>query len=260
MKAEDHTSEIQAAFSEANRMRPVEHAARFPSALDDLALATQVGEATTFPIPVTDLGPTRPFSETIAARYSIRELTPPTLQDVALVMARCGLTHNSGYDLAGARIDHRPAPSAGGRHPLSLVLLSRWVIGLAAGAWVLDPDAAVLRPAAYGSADVAAAFAAVAMALHLTEPPPAAIFTVAHPDRTLTRYPDGISLLWRETGALLMLVHLVATDIGLGSCIAGTCGVLHQVPHSTRHPIDLGAVALGGVPEPDGLLFADESA
>jgi hypothetical protein len=89
------------------------------------------------------------------------------------------------------------------------------------------------------------------LALHQAEPPPAAIVTVAHPDRTLTRYPAGISLLWREAGALLMLVHLAATDIGLGSCIVGTCGVLNPPSDSASHPVDVGAVAIGALPSDD---------
>jgi hypothetical protein len=47
-----------------------------------------------------------------------------------------------------------------------------------------------------------------------------------------------------------MLVHLAATDIGLGSCLAGTCAVLHPVTGDPRAPVDLGAVALGTIGHP----------
>lgn len=54
-----------------------------------------------------------------------------------------------------------------------------------------------------------------------------------------------MSLLWQETGAPLMLVHLTATDLHLGSCLVGTCGVLYPIGPTPGHPVDLGAVVIG---------------
>ena len=42
-----------------------------------------------------------------------------------------------------------------------------------------------------------------------------------------------------------MLVHLAATDIGLGSCLVGTCAILHPVTDDPSALVDLGAVAIG---------------
>lgn len=242
---------IAEAFAEAHGLGPVDCPVSFANLIDDLIVPSGRTQSTAAPLPVSDIGPTGPFADTVYSRRSRRQLLPPRVGDVGLVVARAGLTHDSSLDTAGARFDRSPAPSAGGRHPLSLVVLARDVVGLDAGGWVLDPDAALLRPSAYTSSQVGSAFDAIAMALHLTEPPPAAIVAVAHPDRTLTRYPDGISLLWREVGALLMLVHLAATDIGLGSCIVGTCGVLSPPSDSASQPVDVGAVAVGALPSDD---------
>src|SRR5581483_8059078 len=117
-------------------------------------------------------------------------------------------------------------PSAGARHPLTLVVLVRDVVDLPAAGWALDPDVAVLRRSVHARDAVDYALAQVGDALHTSHPPPAAIVAVGRPCATLSRYSDGISLLWREVGALLMLVHLAATDIGLGSCLVGTCAIL----------------------------------
>ncbi|GAA0902679.1 nitroreductase family protein [Virgisporangium aurantiacum] len=198
-------------------------------------------------MPITDAGVTRPFAEVVAARRSERHLQPPNLAQVGTVLARAGLTRGRSTDLAGAPIAHRAAPSAGGRHPLTLVLLAGHVRGLDPGSWILDPDAAVLRRGAHSSDRTTQALQELAQAMDQTRLPPAAVLAVAHPDRTLSRYPDGISLLWRETGALLMLVHLAAADLGLGSCIVGTCGVLHADDGSGTGPVDLGAVVLGAI-------------
>jgi len=248
---EARAQRVAEAFAEAHGLGPVDCPVSFANPIDDLIVPGGPSQPTPAPISVTDIGPTRPFAETVYSRRSTRQLLPPRAADVGLVVARAGLTHDSGLDTAGARFDRSPAPSAGGRHPLSLVVLVRDVDGLDAGSWVLDPDAAVLRRGVYTSSQVGLAFDAIALALHQAEPPPAAIVTVAHPDRTLTRYPAGISLLWREAGALLMLVHLAATDIGLGSCIVGTCGVLNPPSDSASHPVDVGAVAIGALPSDD---------
>jgi SagB-type dehydrogenase family enzyme len=237
-----------AAFAEARTIRPVR--ATPPSngdPLDDLCAPTGSSAAGRLPVPVTDLGPTRPFADTLAARRSHRDLRAPTFSEVGTVLARSGLTRNNTTDLAGAPVASRAAPSAGARHPLTLVLLAQHVGGLAAGSWALDPDAAVLRPGKHRPEQAEAALCEVAEALGQPGPPPAAVLAVAHPDRLLSRYPQGISLLWRETGALLMLVHLAATDLGLGSCIVGTCGVLCPDDGSGAGPVDLGAVALGAI-------------
>ncbi|WP_173154259.1 nitroreductase family protein [Phytohabitans suffuscus] len=212
--------------------------------MDDLAAPTLV-PSVPLSVPVTDVGTTRPFAEVVAARRSDRHLRPPSLTEVGTVLARAGLTRSKSTDLAGAPIAHRAAPSAGARHPLTLVLLARHVRGLDPGSWILDPDAAVLRPGAHPPEQIAEALHEVAHAMGQPGPPPAVVLAVAHPDRTLSRYPLGISLLWRETGALLMLIHLTAADIGLGSCIVGTCGALHADDGSGTGPVDLGAVALG---------------
>jgi hypothetical protein len=71
---------------------------------------------------------------------------------------------------------------------------------------------------------------------------------VAHPLRTLSRYPEGMSLIWRDAGALLATVHLVASDLGLSSCIVGTSGVLRTDHAGPLGPVDVGAVALGNSP------------
>lgn len=238
------TARAAAAFADARAVRPVQAASPGGNPLDDLA-APNLFPSAPLDVPVTDVGATRLFAEVVAARRSDRDLRPPSLTELGTVLARAGLTRSRATDLAGAPIAHRAAPSAGARHPLTLVLLARHVLGLDPGSWILDPDAAVLRPGAHSSEQIEDALHEVAQAMGQPGPPPAAVLAVAHPDRTLSRYPLGISLLWRETGALLMLVHLAAADIGLGSCIVGTCGALHADDGGGTGPVDLGAVAIG---------------
>ena len=184
--------------------------------------------------------------DVIADRVSVREFSTPSATQLGCVLARSGLSRSHGIDATGTPISRRAAPSAGARHPFELVLAAHDVEGLDAGLWVLDPDAAVLRASEVTASEVAEALDAIAQAMSVRRRPPAAIFVVADPTLTLSRYPNGISLLWREAGALLMLIHLTATDLGLGSCIVGTTGALCADSAELRTPVDLGAVALGG--------------
>jgi hypothetical protein len=234
-------------LTEAHRIRPVA-ASGTPGRCPPRASKLWQDGGT--PVPVTDIGPTSSFAVTVARRHSTRLLGSPSLSQVGLVVARAGLTRRSAHDAAGVPVAQRPAPSAGARHPLTLVVLARDVPGLPRGGWALDPDAAVLRRSIHAPDASDHALAQIGDALHISHPPPAAIVAVGYPHATLSRYPDGISLLWREVGALLMLVHLAATDIGLGSCLAGTCAVLHPVTDDPWAPVDLGAVALGTIARP----------
>jgi SagB-type dehydrogenase family enzyme len=125
------------------------------------------------------------------------------------------------------------------------VLVAHQVIGLAPGAWALDPDAAVLRRTNHDRSSIDHALEAVCAAMHVVDPPPAAVFTVAVPHLILDRYPAGMPLLWHDAGALLATIHLVATDLGAGSCIVGTSGVLHPNLGDPLLPVDTGVVAIG---------------
>jgi hypothetical protein len=58
----------------------------------------------------------------------------------------------------------------------------------------------------------------------------------------LSRYPAGGALVWRDAGVMLGGLHLCASDIELGSCIIGSCGLLESNSQST---VDIGAVLVG---------------
>lgn len=198
-------------------------------------------------IGVTDLGPSHPFDRVVRRRRSIRRLQAPRLDDLGRVVARAGLTRHGGTTELGNAVTSRPAPSGGARHPLCEVIITAEPLHEVhpQRAWVLDPDAAVLRPAATNVTAIDSALERFADALGLDTVPPAAVVAVGFPALTLDRYPGGMSLLWREVGALLMLVHLTATDLHLGSCLVGTCGALYPIGPTSGHPVDLGAVVIG---------------
>jgi hypothetical protein len=75
------------------------------------------------------------------------------------------------------------------------------------------------------------------------------VILVANLYRTFCRYPHGLTLLLRDAGALLTVLHLVAADLGLASTILGTGGnwLRPRAAAGEREPlaVDCGALAVG---------------
>lgn len=174
-------------------------------------------------------------------RRSVRDLRPCTLADLSTLLFNGARVLDEWRDHQGINVSHRPHPSAGGRHPLLILALVSNVDGLAPGAWAFDPSRCVLTDAGFDPDRIDDAFVAASNALGGLRPP-ALLLAVAEPERTLSRYPAGTAHLWRDAGALLTTLHLLAASLDLASCIVGTSGVLG---HEEAAQVDLGALAFG---------------
>lgn len=187
------------------------------------------------------------FSDVLRSRHSARIFGSVSLSAIATLLVRCARlqdakTVNDGYDAS-----HRPVPSAGGRHPFEVLLLSdARVECLEAGVYALNPVDCTLTAHPQDEFSAELILGRIGERLGSPSPPPAAICLVAHLDRTLSRYPSGMSLIWRDAGALLQTLHLCAVDLSLRSCVVGTCGLLRD---DQKGPIiDMGLLAFGGQP------------
>lgn len=174
-------------------------------------------------------------------RRSVRELRPCNLADLSTLLFNGARVLDEWRDRQGTNISRRPYPSAGGRHPLSILVLVGELEGLAPGAWAFDPSRCVLTDAGWGPDQIDDALAVASNALGGLRPP-TLLLAVAEPERTLSRYPAGTAHLWRDAGALLTTLHLLAASLDLASCIVGISGVLG---HEDAARVDLGALAFG---------------
>lgn len=223
-----------ASFAEARHCRPTEApvgefvAARPPSAGASIAIGS-------IAIAEDGIGPL------LGRRRSARELQPCQLVDLATVLFSGARVLEEWRDHQGINVSHRPYPSAGGRHPLSILVLVSAVEGLAPGAWTFEPSRCVLSDVGWDTGELDRVVAGASGALAGNQPP-ALLMAVAEPERTLSRYPAGTAHLWRDTGALLATLQLLASSLGLASCIVGTSGLLAKEDSAL---IDLGALALG---------------
>jgi SagB-type dehydrogenase family enzyme len=187
----------------------------------------------------------RPFAEVLTSRRSQRSFGPMTLAELASVLVPSARVQRWWEAPDGYTATERPTPSAGGRHPLELVLLALNVQGLGPGLWHFDAAACDLLRAEPQNGAGPATLAAVLTALEGDGTPAAAIFAVADFARTLSRYPNGMSLVFRDAGALLATLHLCASAAGLPSCIVGTAGALRYEAGATVIA-DVGALLVGG--------------
>ena len=222
-----------ASLAEARHCQPVEVPACEPVGKAPLAgSSVAIG-----PIAQADDG----LGPLLRRRRSVREMRPCNLADLSTLLFNGARILDEWRDCQGINVSRRPHPSAGGRHPLSILVLVGEVEGLEPGAWAFDPSRCALTDASWDPDRIDDAFVVASNALGGLRPP-ALLLAVAEPELTLSRYPAGTAHLWRDTGALLTTLHLLAASLDLASCIVGISGVLG---HEDAARVDLGALALG---------------
>ncbi|MFN0252716.1 MAG: nitroreductase family protein [Kofleriaceae bacterium] len=172
------------------------------------------------------------------ARSSVRELAPLTTEALGEL-----LWHGARTRATSAHApfwQHRAAASAGGLHPLEVVLLRRDT----PGALRYDPirhgldelcdvDHDELDRARRKLDDV------------IPSSTGDVVVFLADLSRVEAAYENARSLVWRDAGSLLTTLHLVATALGLGMCQLGVLG--HAVASALSLPPNFEAVGAATV-------------
>lgn len=165
---------------------------------------------------------------------ALRVITP-------LVTATAEWVSTDGY------VERRTAvPSAGARHPLTALLLSRSDSAKRHEAWAVSPSAAPRRYEVTGhQPQIRNVLRATGDALQIPPAPSTVIVMLARFRRTLSKYPDGQSLVWRDSGVFLGNAHLIAASLELHSCIVGIAETASFDLNGTSETLlDVGALAL----------------
>jgi hypothetical protein len=77
--------------------------------------------------------------------------------------------------------------------------------------------------------------------------PSVILVMMARPIRTFSRYRGGLSLIYRDAGALLATVGVVSSALGLACCpLASVVSMKGELDLNSSW-VDVGGVALGGV-------------
>lgn len=231
------TASLAASLGEAASLTPDEHGAFEPS-------ATSTEFATGDGIRLCDhlAANPSPLETLLTERRSRREPGRIRVEDLAKVLVRAARGISIGAVCRGVQESYRHNPSAGARHPNELLVVTCNVEGLDRRLWAFDPFRCHLVQTRSTEHELDYAVRKVCEAARIRSVPGAIVFIVSNFSRTLSRYSAGASLVWRDTGALAALLHLCAEEIGLRSCIVGTCGALR--PDEVWTDVDTGAVIL----------------
>jgi SagB-type dehydrogenase family enzyme len=208
--------------------------------------ACDFGIVGVLPLPSVGRKKLAPLDRVLGARRSRREFgVPVTLQQLGDLLWHSLHVRQRGY--AGGRLvwETRPTPSGGGCHPVQVVVFR--APGLRSALLIYDPghhafgvrdrvDAGVLRRSV----------AEVDMCLKVGRG--TVLWFVADLGRSGAKYRNPESLAWRDSGALLATVGLVAEGLGLNCCGLG----LHDIPSLRcflgldRSVLGVGGCVVGG--------------
>lgn len=159
------------------------------------------------------------------SRRRFRSISSRRLSDLLFHSARV----RSSWDGSdGYRLSSRPAPSAGARHPIEILGVFNQVQGIPRGLWHFDPFGLELRCVSARPREIARYNKSACAVLGTTTAPPVIFLFVAVLQRTLSRYPAGLSLIWRDSGALAATIALAAEGIGLAACPLGFSQPFHS--------------------------------
>jgi SagB-type dehydrogenase family enzyme len=201
---------------------------------------------------VTSILRTR-FETVLSSRTSHRAFGSLDESELAALLFHACRIRSSWSQAGGYRATSRAAPSAGARHPIDILVVREGPDRFRADrlrstrVYLFDPlttdfcqlDASLARILRSTNAHAAKL---------LGSRPPATLCLLARIDRTLARYPGGLSLVYRDTGALMATIMMVATSLGLASC-----PLFAGVDTHARHDllrwgwVDVGGVAVGGL-------------
>lgn len=186
------------------------------------------------------------FGDLLETRRSATTGGSVSVGDVGALLARSYRVQSFSQDDDGYQRSWRPVPSAGGRHPFELLVCAEDVSGLPRGWWWFDA----------GNCDLVSLTLRTSMSTYLQrlmartpaiEMPAVAVVCVAVAERTLSRYPTGMSLVWRDAGALQFALQMVAHDLGVASRIVASSSLLSE-PSWGNLTFDAGALVVWGRP------------
>lgn len=191
---------------------PLPRAAPEPYAL----IEWEVGEACSLPSSSGALD--RSFSEVLDARVSRREFGLVDDHQLGSFLWMACRTRGVGASNLGFDLEHRAVPSAGAIHPIHVVVKrpcdDRW--------WLYEPRTHQLLELKHAPAKLVGLYDLSRQVLGGDQA--TRFLFLAEPGKTLGKYQDGCSLVWRDAGALLGVMALTATARGLNFCPLGITG------------------------------------
>jgi len=171
-------------------------------------------------LPIPGALPHADFFEVLERRRTVRAFGRVSESSLACLLWVVAKTRLTFREPSGHLWQHRCTPSAGGRHPIDLVVIPP--PGENARVYVYDPLAHALHEVGRKEVAVRAFHAQIQ---HLVATGEGTVFWfAAHYLRTLAKYRHPESLIWRDAGVLLGTICFTAEALGLNCCPCGFIG------------------------------------
>jgi SagB-type dehydrogenase family enzyme len=161
-----------------------------------------------------------PVLDVVGGRRSRRTFKPLTSEQLNALLWHSSRTINLSPPVLKVRWEHRPAPSAGGRHPIDVLIVQRERGEDKLFLYQSIPHALATLKADQENID------GLVLAAERVLPRQEAtvLWFGAQFERTLSRYENGDSLVWKDAGALTATFAFVAEALNLNFCPIGVTG------------------------------------
>lgn len=171
-------------------------------------------------LPIPEELPSVSFFKVLERRNSRRSFGGLTKRDLGILLWSVGKTRLQQREPSGFVWERRGTPSAGGRHPIMMLVISP--ICDQATLQLYDPVAHALSRLSVDSLVVEAFRKGLQDILPSGDG--TLIWLAGDYERTGSKYHHPESLVWRDGGAVISTLHLVAEALGLNCCAYGVHG------------------------------------
>lgn len=156
--------------------------------------------------------------DVVSQRRSRREFSTLAQTDLAQLLWHSSRTQATSPSEFGFELEQRPTPSGGAIHPLHILVKApgddEWSRYDSRAHALVDVDGTSSKLRALRlQADVV-----------LWAPEATKLLLVAEPGKTAAKYHHPESVIWRDAGALLTIMSVVAEGLGLNYCPLGIIG------------------------------------
>ena len=174
----------------------------------------------TIRLAIPTLFPSTSFIDVIKERKSSSDFKGLSIDQLSHLLWLSCKVKDIAIDSTGYILTHRPSASAGGRHPIDVLVLSP-ILGNSA-VYYYNPFEHTLNKLYLREKDL------VELQLHVNESialgDATLLWLLAHPTRTTAKYNNAVSLIWRDAGALVHSIQLACTFLDINSCALGSLG------------------------------------
>ena len=172
-------------------------------------------------LPIPEELPSMSLVDTLSYRRSRRRFGCLDPDDLSTLLWMAGRSRGRRVDPSGRPYQIRATPSAGGIHPIDVMVVDH--AALPPKIHLYDPSAHALCELCIADHQQLDVLLDTVNDILPTENG-TVIWFVAQFGRTMAKYIDGESLVWRDAGALLAVFCLVGESIGLSCCAIGITG------------------------------------